>query len=349
MEVLLSCAAVSLPLARARLLDLLGRFEGAPVVLWGDFVVDRFLLGSPKRVSREAPVLILTYESETIVPGGGGNALMNLAALGARPVAVGAIGDDVAGRNLVAAFERAGIDVADIESVPGYETPTKTRVQAGFPHGVRQQVVRFDRERPLPESGAVRERLAARARRRLADARACVLSDYGYGAVDPSAAPLATSVLAGRGKVTVDSRFRVAEYRGASAATPNEEEAARASGLPLDREDEALEVGGRRLRESLEAEALLVTRGSRGSALFEAGKPSVRVPVHGGDQVADVTGAGDTVIATFTLALAAGGSYLEAAVLASIAGGIVVMKSGTATVSREEIAHGLSIEDRMVK
>jgi rfaE bifunctional protein kinase chain/domain len=338
-----------LPLPRARLLDLLGRFEGTPVVLWGDFVVDRFLLGSPKRISREAPVLILSCESEVVVPGGGGNALMNLASLGARPTAIGAVGDDPAGTLLVRIFADAGIETSGIEIVPDYETPAKTRVLAGFPHGVKQQVVRFDREHPLPDAEGVRARLAGRARGPLSEARACVLSDYGYGAITPAAVPVVATSLGDRGKITVDSRFRVAEYRGASAATPNEEEAARASGLPLDRdEDGALAKGGEALRSSLQAEALLVTRGSRGSALFEAGRPPILVPCHGGNQVADVTGAGDTVIATFTLALAAGGSYLEAAVLASIAGGIVVMKSGTATVTREEIAHGLAVEPWMV-
>ena len=339
---------LTLPLPRRQLVRLLDRFENTPVLLWGDFVVDRFLLGSPKRISREAPVLILHYESETIVPGGGGNALMNLASLGAKPVALGAVGDDVSARRLLDAFEAAGIDASDVLTVPGWETPTKTRVLAGFPHGAKQQVVRFDRESPIPGGSEIRLRLAERARARLAGARACLLSDYGYGAVSPESAALARTILGDRGKVTVDSRFRVAEYRGASAATPNEEEAAMASGLPLERVEEALEQGGEALRDRLGAEALLVTRGSRGSALFEAGQPSIRIPVHGSDQVADVTGAGDTVIATFTLALAVGASYLEAAVLANVAGGIVVMKSGTATVTRDEIAHGLAQEERLV-
>lgn len=338
-----------LPLSRARCLDLLDRFGGTRVLLWGDFVVDRFLLGSPKRISREAPVLILTAESESFVPGGGGNALMNLASLGGAPVALGVVGDDEPGRALLARFAEVGVDASDVLPLPGWSTPSKTRVLAGFPHGVKQQVVRFDREAPVPGADAVRERLAAVARRRLPDAAAALLSDYGYGSVAPDAAPLCRAALPAGAKVTVDSRFRVAEYRGASAATPNEEEAVGASGLPLDREEAALFAGGEALRARLDAEAMLVTRGSRGAALFEAGRPPVLVPVHGGDQVADVTGAGDTVIATFTLALAAGGSWLEAAVLASVAGGLVVMKQGTATVTREEIARGLALEERMVR
>ncbi len=309
-----------------------------------DLVADRFVYGVPKRISREAPVLILRWEGDSVAPGGGANAAANVRALGGRPLPVGCVGDDSAGRELLASFAAAGIPTEGVLVRSNWRTPTKTRILAGFPSGIKQQVVRFDREEILPVSAAERAELAARLAALAGRARVAVLSDYGYGAVLPELLGDVRRALAPESTVLVDSRFRLGDFRGADGATPNEEEAEALRGGPLDAGD-GIDAAGRELRERLAARFVLVTRGSFGMVLFEAGR-SAHVPVHGTDQVADVTGAGDTVIGAFALALAAGASPLEAALLANYAGGVVVMKTGTATLTRDELRTAVASDDR---
>jgi rfaE bifunctional protein kinase chain/domain len=321
---------------RSRLLSIVDRFAGSRIAVAGDFVLDRFVHGLPKRISREAPVLILKYASEQNVPGGGANTAANIASLGGLPRPAGAIGRDAEGRTLEQLLARAGGDVSGLLSVEGYATPTKTRILGGGLHSIRQQVVRIDREDVLPDGPDLREALAERVRAACAGASVLVLSDYGYGSSRPEWIGVARAVSPGI-RVLVDSRFRLAEYAGADAATPNEEELERACGEPLDDSEERFERAGRALLTRLSAPALLVTRGSRGMALLRRDAATLSIPVSGTAQVADVTGAGDTVIATFALALAAGASFVEAALLSNFAGGVVVMKTGTATVSPDEL------------
>ena len=309
-----------------------------------DLVADRFVYGVPKRISREAPVLILRWEGDSVAPGGGANAAANVRALGGRPLPVGCVGDDSAGRELLASFAAAGIPTEGVLVRSDWRTPTKTRILAGFPSGIKQQVVRFDREEILPVSAGERAELAARLAALAGRARVAVLSDYGYGAVLPELLGDVRRALAPESTVLVDSRFRLGDFRGADGATPNEEEAEALRGGPLDAGD-GIDAAGRELRERLAARFVLVTRGSFGMVLFEAGR-SAHVPVHGTDQVADVTGAGDTVIGAFALALAAGASPLEAALLANYAGGVVVMKTGTATLTRDELRTAVASDDR---
>jgi rfaE bifunctional protein kinase chain/domain len=309
-----------------------------------DLVADRFLYGVPKRISREAPVLILRREGESLAPGGGANAAANVRALGGSPLPVGCVGDDDSGRALTAAFEARGIPTSGLLVRPGWPTPTKTRILAGFPSGSKQQIVRYDHEETRTLSPAESEALAARIRALAPQARVAVLSDYGYGVVVPALLPLVRRSLAGDGTVLVDSRFALGEFRGADGATPNEEEAEALNGGPLDR-GAGVDAAGAALRRRLEARFLLVTRGSLGMALFENGRV-VHVPVHGTSQVADVTGAGDTVIGTFALALAAGAAPLEATLLANYAGGVVVMKMGTATLGPDELRTAVLADGR---
>jgi rfaE bifunctional protein kinase chain/domain len=321
---------------RSRLLSIVDRFAGHRIAVAGDFVLDRFVHGLPKRISREAPVLILKYSSEQNVPGGGANTAANIASLGGLPRPAGAIGRDEEGRTLEELLARAGGDVAGLLPVEGYATPTKTRILGGGLHSIRQQVVRIDREDILPDGPDLREALAERVRAACAGASVLVLSDYGYGSSRPEWIGVARAASPGI-RVLVDSRFRLAEYAGADAATPNEEELERACGEPLGDSEERFEQAGRALLARLSSPALLVTRGSRGMALLRRDAATLSIPVSGTSQVADVTGAGDTVIATFALALAAGASFVEAALLSNFAGGVVVMKTGTATVSPDEL------------
>jgi rfaE bifunctional protein kinase chain/domain len=334
----------STPPTRERLLELVDALAGRPVLLLADLVADRFVHGVPKRISREAPVLILRWTGEAVAPGGGANAAANVRALGGRPLPVGCVGDDEPGHALIAAFAAAGIPTDGILVRAGWPTPTKTRILAGFPSGIKQQVVRFDREPASPLAPGERAELAARIAALSGAAAVAILSDYGYGAVLPELVPNVRSALGTASTVLVDSRFRLGEFHGADGATPNEEEAEALHGGPLEAAP-GLDAAGRALREKLRCRFLLVTRGSRGMTLFEPGV-AVHLPVHGTDQVADVTGAGDTVIGTFALALAAGASPLEAALLADYAGGVVVMKTGTATLGPAELAAAIAGDGR---
>jgi len=335
-----------------RLIELVHGFEDRPVLMLVDLVADRFIAGVPKRISREAPVLILRYEGESIAPGGGANAAANVRALGGRPLPVGCVGDDADGRDLLAALAERDIPVDAILTLPGWRTPTKTRILAGFHSASKQQVVRFDREPDVPLGPADRERLARRLAERLENSaarpRVAILSDYGYGAVGPELVAPVRAALGEDALILADSRFRLGEYRDLDGATPNEEEAEALAGERLEAASGALDRAGGSLRGRLDCRFLLVTRGSQGMALFEA-SGAAHVPVHGSSQVADVTGAGDTVIGTFALALAAGASPLEATLLANYAGGVVVMKMGTATLDREELIAAIESDRRLLE
>ena len=331
-------AAVPFDVARSRLLALVPSLAGRRILVAGDFVLDRFVYGQPKRISREAPVLILRYRREERLPGGAGNTAANVRALGGVPIVVGAVGADEDGRALRECLAARGIATEGLLETAGYRTPTKTRILAGAPNAIKQQIVRFDVEDALPGAlPALAETLRAAAR----DAEGAVLSDYGYGAISPASVGELRGSLPRNARIAVDSRHRLAAFAGVDAATPNVEELEECAGRELgESETELIEAAGA-LRSRMRCATLLVTRGSRGMALFSDsggdGASPALIPVHGGNQVADVTGAGDTVLATFALALAAGATPLEAALLANFAGSVVVMKMGTAVVTPEEL------------
>ncbi len=322
-----------------RLVGLVRAFANQRLAVLGDLVVDEFLYGEIARVSREAPVLILEHDRTVFVPGGGANSVANIRALGAQPIPVGVVGDDESGRRLLAAFRRSRVEVEGLVVLRGYPTPSKSRILAGGVHTRRQQIVRVDRGSRRHAEFASRTRSALRGRLRsvLADAQGLLIADYGYGSASPAVIQGLLERRVARGfPVTVDSRERIVEFRGLSACTPNQEELEQALGLePL--ADEQIVDAGRRLLRRCRNRAVLLTRGAKGMVLFERGRKPVAIPAYGSDEVADVTGAGDTVIATFTLALLAGASFPEAARLSNYAAGLVVMKAGTATVGSDEL------------
>ena len=324
----------------ARLLALIDDFVGTEVAVFGDIIVDEFIYGEIARVSREAPVLILDYDSTEIVPGGAGNAANNVAALGGTPVAIGVAGRDEAGKRLLQAM-RKRVDVSGVARPRGYRTPTKTRILAGGVHSAKQQVVRIDRATKPDLADADRRAIEVHLIRAAARCNALLVSDYGSGLVTPGAVERARRRFRTPGKrqppVLVDSRYSLLRYRGMTTCTPNESEVEQLLGVKIGDNAEVLEKAGRELLARTRAKAVLITRGSRGMALFEPRRQTVHIPIFGSDQIADVTGAGDTVIATMTLALAAGGTFEQAAHLANYAGGIVVMKRGTATVTADEL------------
>jgi rfaE bifunctional protein kinase chain/domain len=217
-------------------------------------------------------------------------------------------------------------------------TPVKSRILGGGAHSTKQQIVRIDRSGSLPRGAPAARAVARRLRGFRGRLDAVLVSDYGFGLVTPELVRAAVA-LARRKRVpiTVDSRFALLGFRGMTAVTPNEPEVEEALGIRIGHDLGKLELAGRSLLRRLGVKAVLITRGSDGMALFEPQKPTLHIPIHGSDQVADVTGAGDTVIATFTLALAAGATPAEASLLANCAGGVVVMKHGTATVSGAEL------------
>jgi rfaE bifunctional protein kinase chain/domain len=326
----------------ASLADLIERFARCRVVVLGDLIADEFVYGRIARISREAPVLILEYDSTEMLPGGAGNAAHNAASLGARVDLVGIIGRDDAGTRLLAALP-SRVDHRGVARPARYATPIKTRILAGGIHSAKQQVVRIDR-RTAGVSDAARTAVERAARRAIARADALLVSDYGSGLVRPGFVSALARELRAAGRrlpVLIDSRYALTRYTRLTACTPNETEVEHVLGVHIDDNIRALERAGRTLLERTKMEAVLITRGSRGMALFEAGQPTVHIPIHGTDQIADVTGAGDTVMATMTLALAAGGSFEQAARLANYAGGIVVMKRGTATVTAAELRAAL--------
>jgi rfaE bifunctional protein kinase chain/domain len=331
---------------RDRLLALVDGFSGRRILVLGDLIADEFIYGEVARGSREAPVLILKYDTTAIVAGGAGNAANNVASLGGRPRLSGLVGADAEGRRLLASFHR-GVDRAHVVRTRGYRTPVKTRILAGGIHAARQQVVRIDREPGWPLDEAVSRALARKIGPALDKCDAVLLSDYGSGLVTPALADAIRRVVAMRSRrrpipVLLDSRYRLLDFRGLTACTPNESEVEHVLGLRIDDDVQALERAGRLLLRRTGMQAVLITRGSRGMALFEPKRATTHVPIFGSDEVTDVTGAGDTVIATFGLALAAGASFYEAARLANYAGGIVVMKRGTATVSAPELADAIT-------
>jgi rfaE bifunctional protein kinase chain/domain len=321
-----------------RLAALVDRFRGRRVLVLADLVADEFLTGRVQRVSREAPVLILEYDGTDVRLGGGANAAHNIRTLGGRPLPLGVLGRDDHGRRLRALLRATGIPAARVLTEPAYVTPVKTRILGGGVHSTKQQMVRIDKTTRLADRSAARRRVAALLRGWRGPLDAVLVSDYGFGLVTGELVQAAVA-LARRRKVpvTVDSRHALLGFRGMTAVTPNEPEVEAALGITIGNDRRKLENAGRTLLRRLGVAAVLITRGSDGMALFEPGRPTLHIPIHGSDQVADVTGAGDTVIATFTLALAAGGTPAEASRLANYAGGIVVMKRGTATVSAPEL------------
>jgi rfaE bifunctional protein kinase chain/domain len=325
-----------------RLKRIVESFPKITVTVLGDLVADEFVFGEISRVSREAPVLILRHRERSVVPGGAANAANNLADLGVNVLPVGVVGDDEPGRLLLKYFRHKRIAVSGVLKDKSYSTITKTRILAGMTHTARQQVVRIDREPQEPPNAHLTRELYLAARNYAHASDAVLVSDYGYGA----ATPAIVTALREKGKlgsvpIILDSRYRMLQYSGITATTPNEPEVEEALGVRIGQDWNKVIAAGKQIMERMRLQSLVITRGRDGMVAFDARHKPVDIPIFGSDQVTDVTGAGDTVIAAFTAALAAGATTEEAAQLANYAGGIVVMKRGTATVSQAELIEAL--------
>lgn len=332
-------------MGKSVLLNIIDQFSSKKIAVWGDFILDEYLFGTTRRVSREAPVLILSYQKKTLSLGGAGNSVINLKALGASPLPIGVVGQDEAGDQVVDLLRSHRVPTKCIFRLKAYPTPIKTRILAGEENTRKQQILRIDKEARVPPDGWPSKRLSSWLSQASERTDALLISDYNYQTVDEN---IFSSILPlwkkAKRPVAVDSRFRLLRFKGATAATPNEPEAEAAVHLELGDDLQRLRRAGNLLLKKLRPQALLITRGSRGMALFEPGKRPFLIPVHGTTDIVDVTGAGDTVISVFTLALACGASFRQAAELANYAGGLVVMKKGTATVSADELKNAISSE-----
>lgn len=317
--------------------EIIRQFANMNIVLVGDLVADQFLHGKIERVSREAPVFILEHEFTDTSPGGAANAAANIASLGGKPKLVGVVGSDRNGSLLMERLEQSDVNTDLVVTSGTVDTTTKIRVLAGQDYAPRQQVIRIDYKNRAGLSETIVQKLLANLRIASAEADAIVISDYNYGVADVEIAGLARSIAAERGiPLLIDSRFRLSEFTDATSATPNQEEVEQALGKNFT----PAECEG--LREKLRYEALLVTRGNKGMLLCEKGKQPLEIGPVGSIEPVDVTGAGDTVIAVYSLGLACGLDFETSARVANHAGGIVVMKKGTCSVTASELLNSLS-------
>jgi D-glycero-beta-D-manno-heptose-7-phosphate kinase len=319
------------------LAEIVERFSVKRIVVIGDAIADQFIYGEISRVSREAPVFILRHEHTETTPGGAANCAANLAALGARVDLISTLGGDEAGKILYTKLRELGVGCDGVSVTSERRTPTKVRVLAGQTHSTRQQVIRIDYDGEPDLSAELQEILNADIIKALAGADGVIISDYNYGVADPKIIDLVRKAVEPEVPVLVDSRFRLSSFSDFTSATPNEDEVEQLLDLKHPNPP-ALEAAAEGLRQRLGYQALLMTRGGHGMTLFEADAAPLHIDAVGSRQPLDVTGAGDTVIATYALALASGASFGDAARLANFAGGLVVMKRGTATLTSAELS-----------
>lgn len=324
------------------LLNILDQFPLRKIVVVGDLIADEFLYGQISRVSREAPVLVLEYDNLVRLPGGAANAANNLLDLGCGVAVAGVVGQDEPGKSLAANLRSKGADLKSLRRIRAYSTPIKTRILSGAHHSAPQQIVRVDRiHNPIPGIQPSWNLL----KQKVGSADGIIISDYGYGTIVPSLYARLCEAAKRKGiPIVVDSRFRMAEFKHATAMTPNITELEASTGISIGTDPHLLRKTGQRVLRAQRLDSLLVTQGRFGMTLFEPRKRPLHIPIHGTDEVADVTGAGDTVIAVFTVALACGAAPEQAARLANYAGGIVVTKRGTATVTRAELGSAISAD-----
>ena len=317
---------------RNRVQEILHQFSNCRLVVLGDLMLDEFIWGEVRRISPEAPVPVVEVKRESWHPGGAGNVVSNLLELGARALPIGVIGDDSAGQLLRRKFAECGAETDSLIVDASRPTTRKTRIVA---HS--QQMVRADREDRSPINAEIEERVFAAVQFAIADSDALIISDYDKGLLTPRLLEMVIAWAHERGKIVcLDPKIKnFLSYRQVDVITPNQPEAERASGVEIV-DDASLLTAAQRIREVLDCVNVLITRGEHGMSLFDAQNKLINIPTVA-REVYDVTGAGDTVIATLALAMAAGANVYEAAIIANHAAGIVVGKVGTATVSFNEL------------
>lgn len=328
----------------SRLHALIHSFHSKRILIIGDMVADEYLFGRPTRISREAPVLILDLDKELTIPGGGANVAVNARTLGSEVYLSGVVGNDLPGKRLRKAIAELQMIQEGLVTDPERPTSTKTRIIAGSPQIVQQHIVRVDRVDTSDIEEPSRTQICDYIKQALPLVDAIVLSDYANGVISPeiidSTLPMAREL----GKVVVvDSHDSLFRFQDVTALTPNQPEAESTLGMTIKTEAD-LNIAGQRLLEGSKARGVLITRGSEGMSLFESGKKPLHLPVHHlplASEIVDTNGAGDTVAATFTLALTAGATMAEAAYLANAAAALVVRRMGCASNTPEELINVL--------
>ena len=328
---------------KQKLLNIIDNFHQKRIIVWGDFILDEYIYGDTRRISREAPVLILSYHSKKLSLGGAGNSVLNLLSLGAEPLPVGVIGSDDSGKKILKIFQQKKISTEYLHSEKKYQTPIKTRILAGEGHTRKQQILRIDRETKVPEDTEIKQKIKQNIKKIFKSSQAMLISDYNYLTIKVETFD---QVLPWFKKanipVTLDSRFRLLSFKGVTVATPNEPEVEEALRTKINEDTAILKNAGRHILKKIQSPALLITRGSKGMILFEERKTPFSIPIHGTTDIVDVTGAGDTVISVFTLAIACGATFRQAALLANYAGSVVVMKKGTAILAPLELKKAIT-------
>src|SRR5579859_4198592 len=334
------------PIAVERLHGLIEGFAGKRVLVIGDMAADEYLSGRPTRIARDAPVLILEMYEERTVPGEATNVAVNARSLGAEVFLAGVVGDDVPGQRLREAISELGIHSDGLVSDSGRPTSTKTRIVAGSSQIVQQHIVRIDRVDTSDLENGSKGRIIDYIQRVLPSMDAVVLSDYENGVISPQILEICLPMAREMGKVIVaDSHGSLLRFQGVTAITPNQPEAELTLGVTI-KTLAQLNEAGRRLLEGSHARSILITRGAEGMSLFEQEKAPVHLPVHRLDlanEIVDTNGAGDTVAATFTLALTAGANSVEAASLANAAAALVVRRLGCASNTPEELMRAFHV------
>lgn len=320
-------------------------FAQTRVLVVGDVIADEFLTGTVGRISREAPVLVLYHQQTDVVPGGAANAAANMASLGCQVQVVGLFGDDASGVALARALRERGVDASGMVVDPSRPTTTKTRISAASQQSVTQQIVRVDRESRAPIGPEVEARVFAALEEQIPQVDGVLVSEYGNGLLTPRVIARVLELCRAHGKlVTVDAQCDLRTFPGVAAVTPNQPEAEANVGFPIT-DEASLREAGRILLAETGARNVLITRGASGIALFEANGTLCQIPAFNRTEVFDVTGAGDTVVGTLTLALAGGATPLEATLLANLAASVVVRRFGTATVTVAELEDALARQD----
>ena len=322
------------------------KFSEKRVLSIGDMICDEYVYGEVSRISREAPVLILKFDSNMFRVGGAANAISNLKALGARVYPVGVIGNDNAGEEVVSFLEKMSVDTDGIIIDKSCSTITKTRIMAGSFHTAKQQVIRIDKEKNFRISSISETKMLTYLDEVLDTMDAVLISDYGYKTISKAVySAISKYVREKKLVLVVDSRYGLLKYKYATAVTPNETEVEDILHCSIDGE-KSLRSIAERLKSEIECKNAIITRGSKGMMVLDENGKSAFIPIHGSTDVVDVTGAGDTVSAVVTLALSAGANAIEAARLANYAGSIVVMKTGAATATQKELVDVIEMRKR---
>lgn len=331
---------------KKRLLEIIDRFPGKKIIVWGDFILDEYLYGYTRRISREAPVLILSYRNTTFSLGGAGNSLLNLHSLDSAPIPVGLLGTNSTGEEVLHTINEYHIPTKYLIKDKSYSTPSKTRVLAGDKSTRKQQILRIDKESRVPETKSIKNSLYNALKNLVQKADAVLISDYHYFNVKKDIYDEMIPHFQNTGiPVTLDSRYRLLDFKNSTVATPNEKEAKRTLGIDVYNDSLSIEEIGENLLKKIRSKFLIITRGSKGMVVFQNNKDPYHINIYGTDEIVNVAGAGDTVISTITLALSTGAEIEDAAKIANYAAGIVVMKEGTSTLSRKELKEAIVSEN----